>query len=163
MLQKHMNSCLLCGWGWEMVGCYCAMNLNWQKLSTIFSPTLFLEVASYQWIIPEFQNRYITQIPPVQMLSRWETDSWCFLLLHLTFFIKILNVIFFTHIFMRVLNILSVCRFFLFLLWYFGKCVFLFKRLIIYSTLWFSFYSNQIMYILNPDYLCLYIWLYFEY
>lgn len=46
MLQKHMHSRLLCGWGWKMVGCYCAMNLNWQKLSIIFPPTLFLEVAS---------------------------------------------------------------------------------------------------------------------
>lgn len=145
--------------GWLLL-CY---ELKLAKIKYNIPSNSFPGSCKHQWIIPEFQNRYITQILPVQMLCRWETDSWCFLFFHLSFFVKVLNVIFFTYIFMRVLNILSVCRFFLFLLWYFGKCIFLLKTLIFYSTLWFSFQRNQIMYMLNADYLCLYILLYFEY
>lgn len=43
---------------------------NWPKLTTVYYPTLPLEVTSLQQIV-DFQGSYIRQILLVQLLSRW--------------------------------------------------------------------------------------------
>lgn len=65
--------------GWEMGHFYCAKSWNWPILTTVYHPGLPLEIVSCQQT-PEFQNSYIRQILPVQLLSRWG-DRFRFLLL----------------------------------------------------------------------------------
>lgn len=56
--------------GWRMCSCYRAKSWNWPKLSVLYSLSLSLEFAILQYT-PEFQNSYLRQDLPVQLLSRW--------------------------------------------------------------------------------------------
>ena len=74
LLQDRWQSSLSQDRGWRMVSYYSAKNWNWLKLTSIYHPSLPLEITSL-WQTPEFQNSYIREILPVQLLSRWRDRS----------------------------------------------------------------------------------------
>ena len=63
VLQEYTHNCLPGGWSWGMGTCYCAKCWNWPKLTTIYHPSLPLEVASLQQML-EVPNNYIRKILP---------------------------------------------------------------------------------------------------